>query len=351
MSGDLDADGLPLFPAIPGGRPVQPNVRSLARLVVSLRTAVLTVRSDTLAAVVVFLDREPVDGVAVRGDRRVLGPEALDEIEDVPLDRITVTEVAPELARELGSYFLPTELRAVPAAVVVGEDFVRSLARPGQRGCIIVRTEESLGLVFIADGGVVLAYGQDGALGGLEQVTPLLAVPGATLWARLGPDLREQAPTRAPARPAYRPPRQPAASVVPPAPVVPSVPVVPAAPVAPSPSTATAAERNHFAAVDGPRAVLPGGGPGPVPETPPAPVRAAPSPLEAVMGEVRRILGPHAVRVEGVFERAEPSIEGLRAAAESLRARRVRLISQATMDLVADRAVAVLSEHPDVRAR
>src|SRR5262249_40596912 len=151
-------------------------------------TAVVTVLTDDVAAMVVFHDHQAVDGVAVRGDRRIVGADALDEIADAPVDRVTLTEVPPEVARVVGSYFLPTELRAVPAGFVVPEDFVRSLARPGQRGCLLVRTPETMGMVFVARGRVVLAYREDGRIGGFEQVAPLFALPGATLWARLGPD-------------------------------------------------------------------------------------------------------------------------------------------------------------------
>src|SRR5207302_10929369 len=87
--------------------------------------------------------------------------------------------------------FLSTEIRGLPANLVVAEDFVRSLARPGRRGCVIVRTPDALGLGFIAGGRVGLAYRGRGATGGLEEVTELLQAPGATLWARLGPDARE----------------------------------------------------------------------------------------------------------------------------------------------------------------
>ena len=266
---------------------------------VGVRTGVLTVRTDSLAAMVVFLDREPVDGLAVRGDVRVVGPEALDEIEAAPLDRVTVTEVAAQVARELGSYFLPTEIRDLPANLVVAEDLVRSLARPGRRGCVIVRTPDELGLVFIAGGRVELAYREHGATGGLEEVAELLQAPGATLWARLGPDARESL-----AASEARPLEEAVTAHVPPTP-----------------------------------AANPGGLSPPGSVAPGAPAMTL---LDVVMGEVRGIIGPNAVRVEGAFQRAEPSVEGLRAAAESLRARRLRLLSPATVGLVADRVVAAL---------
>jgi len=310
--GDLlgsDSDGLPLFPPLPGGVAVaRAGVRSVARLVAGLRTAVLTARTDEVAAMVVFVDHQPVDGVALRGDLRIVGPDALDEIADVPVERVSVTEVTPEVARVVGSYFLPTELRAVPAGVVAPEDFVRSLARPGQRGCLLVRTDDALGLVFMAGGRVVLAYRQDGHPGGFEQVAPLFGRPGATLWARLGPDLSGPMP-----EPEIVQAPPPVTQPAPPPPVAVPPPPVPLA--------------NGFA----PPEVVPA----------PASVPTA-TPLEAVLAEVRDVLGAHAVRVEPLLRRAEPTVEGLRSAAEALRGRRVRLLSPATMGLVADRVLAAL---------
>jgi len=77
----------------------------------------------------------------------------------------------------------------------------------------------------------------------------------------------------------------------------------------------------------------------------PAPPAPTAPPLDLALAEVRDVLGVHAVRVEGVLRRAEPTLEGLRAAAESLRERRVRLLSPATMELVADRVLAALERH------
>jgi hypothetical protein len=322
-----DADGLPLFPPLPGGRvAAQTGARSVARLVAGLRTAVVTVRTDAVAAMVVFVDHQPVDGVAVRGDRRVVGPDALDEIADAPVEQVTVTEVTPEVARVVGSYFLPTELRSAP------EDFVRSLARPGQRGCLLVRTDDELGMVFMAGGRVVLGYRQDGQVGGFEQVAPLFARPGATLWARLGPDLHGPMP-----EPEVVPPPAPAAPSPPPPPVIVAPSEPPQPPVTAMPPPPPAPVANGFAA------------PEPAPPVP-APVPQAP-PLDAALAVVREVLGAHAVRIEPLLRRAEPTVEGLRAAAEALRERRVRLLSPATMELVADRVLAVLDRQAESAPR
>jgi hypothetical protein len=361
----VDADGFPLFPAMPGGRRVPVEARSLARLVAGIRgTAVLTATTDSLAAMVVFLDREPVDGVAVAGERRVTGPEVLDEIDEVPVDAITVTEVSPELALVLGSYFLPTAIRQVPASVVVPDQFIRSLGRPGQRGCVLVKAGGDLGLVFIGGGQVRLACRADGeAVGGLEQVTPLLEDPAATLWARVGPDPGLTLPVRpeppvagvgmpqasAPlppppplaVEPGPPPAEQPWFQPPPPPPPVPPPPIdapyvvqevgpPPPPPFAPPPGPP-----------EPPPAFAQASAPPPPPVSPPPPGQG-PALVGAVLDEVRQVLGPHAVRVEGVFLHAEPTVEGLRAAAESLPDRRIRLVSRSTLELVASRALAVL---------
>jgi hypothetical protein len=350
-----DADGLPLFPPLPGGRTMQQTgARSVARLMLGLRTAVVTVRAEDVAAMVVIVDHQPVDGVAVRGERRVVGPDALDEIAEAPVDRVQVTEVTAEVASVVGSYFLPTELRGVPAGFVAPDDFVRSLARPGQRGCLLVRSDDGLGVVFMAGGRVVLAYREDGPIGGFEQVAPLFARPGATLWARLGPDLSGPMPPPVP---------EPAPAPAPAAPH-PFVPPPAAPPVAHVPAPAPAA---NGAGVPDPPTVRPSPAPAPVPPAysapPPPAYTAAPPPLPAVpppageppagaatglppleiaLAEVRDVLGAHSVRVEPILRRADPSLDGVRAAAESLRERRVRLISPATMELLADRVLAAL---------
>lgn len=68
----------------------------------------------------------------------------------------------------------------------------------------------------------------------------------------------------------------------------------------------------------------------------------AEAPLDVALAEARAVLGLQVVRVESVFRRAEPTMQGVRSAAESLRQRRVRLLSRATLDLVADRVLAAL---------
>jgi hypothetical protein len=290
----LDADGFPLLPPLPG-RPQRPVVaRSLARVVTTLDTAVLTAQTESLVAMVVFVDRTPVDGFVQRGEQRVIGPDALDEIADVRPENVTVTEVEPQLASVLGSYFLPVEIRSLPAGLVVADAMVRSLARPDQRGCVLVRSLDELGLIFLGGGQVLMAYcAGGGVLGGIEQVASLLKDPSATLWARLGRD-----PGRA-------------------------LPIVPAAGWERPPAADSAP---------------------PVPEQPPQPLASAADTdlVRAVLSEVREVLGPHTVRVESVFLETEPTAAGLRAAAESLRHRRFRLLSPATLDVVAGRVLSML---------
>ena len=345
LAPDLDADGFPLFPALPGSRQVPTAARSLARLVAGLRTGVICARTRSLAAMIVFLDREPIDGLAVRDGERVTGPDVLDEIASVPIDQVTVTELQPELAAVLGSYFLPTTLRGIPAGVLDPDTFIQSVARPGQRGCVLVRGADALGLVFVDRGQVRLAYREDDDdLGGLERVAGLLEDPAATIWARVGATTG-----------GARPPR--VEEVERPVPVTPPPEAPPPPPPeAPPPPPPEAPEVDREPEVEPAPADEPlvSGWAAPDPAQPPTTVAAsmeAPAPgeapgggdlLETVLAEVRQALGPHAVRVEPVFRAAEPTPEGLRAAARSLRERRVRLLSPATMDLVASRVLAAL---------
>jgi hypothetical protein len=276
---DIDTDGFPLFPPLTAGREVPITARSLPRLVASLTTGVLTARTDEVAAMVIFADRQPVDGMAMRGGGRVTGPDALDEIADVPVEQLDFRELPVDLARVLGSYFLPTAVREVPAGLVVPDAFVRSLARPDGRGCVLVRAGVETGLVFLAAGKVVLGIraGADRA-GGLEAVTDLLADPEARLWARLGPLPEDLAPAGRGAEP-------------------------PTAVPAPSP-------------VDGA--------------------------LELIVAGARERLGRHSFLVEEVLRKAPRTDEGLRSAVESVRRLQIRLVSPATLDGIADDAIAVL---------
>jgi hypothetical protein len=352
-------DGLPLFPPLPGGRVLVPNVRSLARLVAGIRTGVLSARTPALSAMVVFLDREPIDGLAIRSGHRVTGPEALDDLAEVPIDRISLTEVRPELALAVGSYFLPTEIRDLPARVLIPEAFVRSLGKPGQRGCVLVSSPSSLGFVFFSGDQVQCAYRQeDQDIGGLQRVAELFDHPEARVSVRVG-TLPGDFPLAA------------------------TVAALPFSAPRPAPAGGTP-EADHASghADHGDRSGASAVGWGeaeprwsPDWETDPSsqPVRAAgpawdqdPSParpappgpppgdrsgprrdgapdlVEAAVEELRAILGPQAARFEDVFREAEPTVEGLRAAAESLRGRRVRLVSPATLELVADRLLALL---------
>jgi hypothetical protein len=261
------------------GREVPITARSLPRLVAGLTTGALTARTEEVAALVLFADREPVDGMALRNGRRVTGPDALDEIADVPIERLGFRELPLELARVLGSYFLPTAVREVPAALVVPEAFVGSLARPDGRGCVLVQAGGDTGLVFLAAGKVVLAVRAGAArAGGMEAVSDLLADPEARLWARLGP-------------------------------------------LSEGPSPAVRAAQPTAA----------------VPEPPPADQA-----LEQILEGARQRLGRHSTTVEEVFRSAPSTAGGLRAAAESVRGLRIRLVSPTTLDGIADDAIAIL---------
>ena len=321
---DIDTDGFPLFPPLPGGPEVPITARSLPRLVSSLNTGVLTAETEEVAGMVVFVDRQPVDGMALRGGRRVTGADALDEIADVPVERLSYRELPRELAGVLGSYFLPTEVWEVPAARVIPEAFVRSLARPDGRGCVLVRTGGETGLVFLAAGQVVLALRAGaGDMGGLETISELLADPEARLWARLGalpedfphpgevaPSPRgDQAPGSAPMVAAPLPVPQPTAAVQsPPPPPPPAAPETAWPPAESSPVTAEPAE----------------------------------GVLERVLERVRQRLGRHSAAVEEVFQNAPQTADGLRSAAESVRGLRIRLVSQTTLEEIADDAISLL---------
>jgi len=323
---DIDPDGFPLFPPLAGGREVPITARSLPRVVAGLTTGLLTARSEDVVAEVVFVEGQPVDGLALRSGRRVTGPDALDEIADVPVERVSFRELPPDLAGVLGSYFLPTELRDVPVARVVPDAFVRSLARPDARGCVLVRAGPEIGLVFLAAGEVAVALRPDaGRIGGLEEVAELLANPEARLWARLGtlPEgLAQPSPLAGEGRVGAERISTTDARARPPA----KEPAL----IGPLPeSTREPPSEPSF----------------PRPGPPPRPVLApADRALEQILEGIRQRLGRHSAKVEHLFLEAPQTDEGLRSAAEAVRGLRIRLVSPATLDGIADDAMAILGQ-------
>jgi hypothetical protein len=288
------------------------TAKSLPRLVAGLTTGVLSARTEAVSADVIFVDREPVDGMALRDGRRVTGPDALDEIADVAVSQLSFRALPRDLASVAGSYFLPTEVREVPAVRVLPEAFVRSLARPDGRGCVLVRAGAETGLIFLARGQVALALHVDAArVGGLEAVSELLADPEARFWARLGE-------------------LGPAVSAVPSAggAVQAAGGAVQAAPPGPDLEAASAV-------------AAPGPAPS-VPVMPPAPAVRGDEALERILEIVRLRLGRNSTSVEEVFRAAPHTDAGLRSAAESVRTLRIRLVSPATLEEIADGAIAVL---------
>jgi hypothetical protein len=64
--------------------------------------------------------------------------------------------------------------------------------------------------------------------------------------------------------------------------------------------------------------------------------------LERVLERVRQRLGRHSAAVEEIFRNAPPTADGLRSAAESVRGLHIRLVSPATLEGIADDAIAIL---------
>jgi hypothetical protein len=64
--------------------------------------------------------------------------------------------------------------------------------------------------------------------------------------------------------------------------------------------------------------------------------------LEQILEGVRRRLGRHSASVEEVFHAAPHTDDGLRSAADSVRGLRIRLVSPATLEEIADDAIAIL---------
>jgi hypothetical protein len=228
---------LPFLPPLDGVPELPLTAGAVLRLVTALGTIAVVAGLDHGEGIAVFRERVPVLAIARLGERTVSGPEALDAVAAAALDRTRLFEVGPELARLLGAWFLPTTVEELPATAVVPEVFLRSFARPGRQTCVIVQTEDDLGVAFLEGAGPAVAYRRwTGTVGGMEQLEPLLGRAEALLTVRSAAVARasEPAPATADALRGAPPPAAPPRSAPPPPTLPPAAPAPAAPDVAPS---------------------------------------------------------------------------------------------------------------------
>lgn len=195
----LDDEGLPTFPPLPDGAASAPEATSLLRLVQALDTAALEVTDGELHALVLFDQREVIDGYLEHRQAVATGPDVLDHVEGVAASHVRLHWLPSGVVRTLPCWWrVPSQVTIGPGRWMDGEMLVRSFARPAQRGIVSVRVASGLGLVFVDDGVVQGAYRAGGdRIGDVSEVVALFDDPAAMLTARIeSADGEASAPAR-----------------------------------------------------------------------------------------------------------------------------------------------------------
>jgi hypothetical protein len=184
----MDQDGLPTFPPLPARAAFAPQATSLLRLVHGLDCGALEVVVEALRAVVIFEDRQVVDGYLEDVQGAFAGPEVLDRLDCVPVAAARLYSLPGPVLRLLPCYWrVPSQVTIGPNRWMDGELLLRSFARRGQRGIVCIRVQNELrGVAFVEQDQVVGAYRVDGdRVGGVEEVSPLFTDPQVALVGRL----------------------------------------------------------------------------------------------------------------------------------------------------------------------
>ncbi|HXM57354.1 MAG TPA: hypothetical protein VOB72_18295 [Candidatus Dormibacteraeota bacterium] len=183
----IDGEGLPGFPPLPDAAATVPESASLLRVVQALHTGALEVADGDLHALVLFDQREVVDGYLEHRQQAVVGPEVLDHLDGAPIAKVRLHWLSPGVLRALPCWWrTPTQVTIGPNRWMDGEMLVRSFVRPRQRGVVCVRVTAGLGLVLIEDGVVQGAYrGGGDRVGDVAEIVPLFDDPSAVLIGRV----------------------------------------------------------------------------------------------------------------------------------------------------------------------
>jgi hypothetical protein len=296
-------DVLPSFPPLPAGAATPPDGVSMVRLVHAIDTAVMEVEHEDLRAVVLFENRELVDGYLERAGGVATGVEVLDELDGVPATHVRLHWLPATVVRALPRYWrLPSQLVIRNVKWMDGRLLLRSFARPRQSGVVCVRDGGgALGIAFVEQGDVLGCYLAGGdAAGSLEDLAALLEDPLAVLVARL-----ESSGASASGQGFVAPPS--------------------VAPVGPVPGPVFT-PRSHGGPLYG--------GPGLPVEEPPPNLRV----LDDIELAIRSEIHDYADPAVAVFRSAPPTREGLLEAATHVERMRIRMISQERMQAIAERA-------------
>lgn len=268
---------LPLLPPVPAGPQPFFQARGLAALIAALDDAIISYRGATGEAIVVIVGGRVVDAIAVSSGRPpLMGLEALNALGATDPTNLRASAVDRRIALALPTYWREVDrLPPISTLWVDAAGLIEAVIRPGRRGVVVLRSPSDLGIVLFDEGGLVAAYSERRPEpGGLETLAPLMADAQTTIHGRIAD--------------------------------------------ASSPSSPAARQRPDEGMV------------------------ALPDSVERCRGEILRMaeatLHRHAVPVVACFRAAPRSPQGLLLAAEEVRTMRLRLISPATLNTVADRA-------------
>jgi hypothetical protein len=271
-----------VLPPVPAGPEPHFRARSLAALIAALDDAVISYRAPTGDAIVVVIGGRVLDAVAVPAGRQPLvGLDALNALGPADSPYLRAAAVERRLALALPSYWRePDRLPPISTRWIDAAGMVEAIVRPGRRGVVILRSPADLGVVFFDESGLVAAYSQGRPEpGGLQVVAPLLTDAETTVHGRI--------------------------------------------------ADASGQGGRAAAADDRPVGMV-----------------ALPDPIERCRGEILRMaeatLHLHAMPVVGRFSVAPRTTQGLLLAAEEVRGMRLRLVSPATLNSIAEQAERIL---------
>lgn len=190
----------------------RPTVRTVARLVATLKDGLAISRSGSATALAMFAGGQLVHCRALHGGAWVIGPEALDSLAEQPIEAIEVADLPGDVVRTLVSWWdLPEELAEIPGRWVDLRRVIQDIVARAERGVLTVSAGGPTGAVVVAGEMIIAAYVEGGAIGAdLGDLGELLDDPEAVVVGRLAP--RRTAPTARPAMPLHVEPVAPATS-------------------------------------------------------------------------------------------------------------------------------------------
>jgi hypothetical protein len=156
------ASGLPLLPPVPSGPEPFFRARGLAALIAALDNAIITHYAPTGDAIIVVVAGRVFDAIAVPAGRPPLvGLEALNALGPADISSLRAATVDRRVALALPTYWREADrLPPISAHWVDGAGLVEAVIRRGRRGAVVLRAPADLGMVLFDESGLIAAYSQ-----------------------------------------------------------------------------------------------------------------------------------------------------------------------------------------------